>query len=87
MSTLLGTWQVLKHPSFLTGSKRLAGLMAQQIDLFYVSLCVIRPERNNIVWNASGFDPMFMATWASRFLEEYQRCHPPTAKNIKETRY
>jgi hypothetical protein len=46
-------------------------LVVAHLELFYISLWVIWSERKNIVWNASGFDPIFMSSWASWSFEEY----------------
>lgn len=45
-----------------------------------MSFWVIWSERNKIVWNEGFFNPLFMASWAPKLLEEYQRFHPPKVK-------
>ena len=59
-------------------------LVVPQLELFYISLWVIWSERNNIVWNASGFDPIFMSSWASRLLEEYRGVILPLEKKEED---
>jgi hypothetical protein len=44
---------------------------------------VIWKERNKIVWNEGCFNPTFMATWASNYLESYQKLHPTKIKSKK----
>ena len=52
----------------------------QESDLLFMSFWVIWSERNKIVWNEGFFNPLFMASWAPKLLEEYQRFHPPKVK-------
>lgn len=48
-----------------------------QIDKFFTCLWV--------VWNEGCFNPTFMATWASNYLESYQKLHPIKIKSKKRT--
>lgn len=54
-----------------------------QVDIFFMSLCVVWSGRNTIVWKNRGFNPLFMASWVVRSLKAYHKYHPPKVKNIR----
>ena len=50
----------------------------QIFDHFFMSLYMLalREITSTRVWNSGVFNPMVMATWAARSLEEYMRYYP-----------
>lgn len=50
-------------------------LSCELFEKFLTCLWTIWRERNNILWNESDFSTLFMATWASNHLQDYQRLH------------
>lgn len=63
----------------------LDSLRKQQLELLLMSLWTIWSERNNIIWNGGDFNPLHMATWTIKQLEEYQKLHPLKSNKKKGT--
>lgn len=43
----------------------------QQTNIFFMCLWAVWTERNNMIWNRGDFNPLYMATWTSKRLEEF----------------
>lgn len=52
-------------------------------DLFFMCLWVVWGERNKTIWDGTPFNPLFSASSATKFHDDYQKFHPPKIKNKK----